>query len=252
VKPSIIEFVTDPQLLGLSLSPAQETLLRVIYALPPASEEQRDLFIACTSRETWPASPFAEVTVIAGARSGKGSRVAGPLVLYEALFADHEKYLHPGGRGVIPLVAQNERATKVAFWYVRDYLTRSPLLASTVAEVLTLEITLINGLMISCFPCTQRSLRGWSIPAAVMDELAFYRLEGQADSDVEVQASIRRGMVGFPAPRLVKVSTPYMRSGVLFEDFRRAFGQPDPDLLVWRAPTRLMNPTIPEARLAGC
>ena len=33
-------------------------------------------------------------------------------------------------------------------------------------------------------PCTLRSLRGWSIPAGVMDELAFYRLEGQADSDV--------------------------------------------------------------------
>ena len=32
--PSIIEFTTDPQLLGLSLSDAQETLLRSIYGLP--------------------------------------------------------------------------------------------------------------------------------------------------------------------------------------------------------------------------
>jgi hypothetical protein len=32
-KPSIVEFVTDPQLLGLTLSPAQETLLRAIYGL---------------------------------------------------------------------------------------------------------------------------------------------------------------------------------------------------------------------------
>jgi hypothetical protein len=30
MRPSIIEFVTDPQLLGLSISPAQETLLRSI------------------------------------------------------------------------------------------------------------------------------------------------------------------------------------------------------------------------------
>ena len=34
--PTIVEFVTDPQFLGLGLSPAQETLLRAIYgALSP-------------------------------------------------------------------------------------------------------------------------------------------------------------------------------------------------------------------------
>lgn len=32
--PSIVDFVTDSQLLGLSISPAQETLLRAIYGLP--------------------------------------------------------------------------------------------------------------------------------------------------------------------------------------------------------------------------
>ena len=83
-----------------------------------------------------------------------------------------------------------------------------------------------------------------------MDEVAFYRLEGQADSDVEVQASIRRGMINFAATRLVKVSTPYMRSGVLYDDFTRAFGQEDPDLLVWRAPSLLMNPSLRAERLA--
>jgi hypothetical protein len=34
VKFSVVEFITDPQLLGLSISPAQETLLRCAYGLP--------------------------------------------------------------------------------------------------------------------------------------------------------------------------------------------------------------------------
>jgi len=55
----------------------------------------------------------------------------------------------------------------------------SPLLADMVEEVLSLEVVLSNGLTIACFPCTLRSLRGWSIPAGVMDELAFFRLEGR-------------------------------------------------------------------------
>ncbi len=40
-----------------------------------------------------------------------------------------------------------------------------------------------------------------------------------------------------------------MKSGVLYEDFRRAFAQDDPDLLVWRATSRLMNPTLTPERL---
>jgi hypothetical protein len=82
-----------------------------------------------------------------------------------------------------------------------------------------------------------------------MDELAFYRLEGQSDSDVEVQASIRRGMIAFPSTRLVKISTPYIKGGILYEDFQRAFGQDDPDLLVWRASSLLMNPALRAERV---
>jgi len=246
--PSIVEFCKDNQLLGLTLSAAQETLLRAIYGLP-LDGDQRDLWRQCTGRATYPGSTFAEVTVVAGARSGKDSRIAAPVVCYEAVFGGHEQRLARGERGVIPLVAQDARATKVAFGYVRNYLTNSPLLVSMVAEALTNEVSLANGISIVCFPCTQGSLRSWSIPAAVMDEVAFFRFEGAANSDTEVQTSIRRGMVGFADTRLVKISTPYLKGGLLHEDFKRAFGQDDPDLLVWRAPTLLMNPSIRAGRL---
>lgn len=246
--PDIIEFVTDPQLLGLRLSPAQDTLLKTIYGLPLVSD-QEELFRHCTGRTRYPGQPFGEVTVIAGARAGKDSRIAAPVVCYEALFGGHETRLAKGERGVIVLVAQDLRATKVAFSYVKDYLTRSLLLSGMVAELLTSEVTLTNGLTIACFPSTLRSLRGWSILVGVLDEVAFFRLEGQADADVEIQASIRRGMVSFPSPKLVKISTPYMKSGVLYDDFKRAFGQENPDLLVWRAPSTLMNTSLRAERL---
>ncbi len=247
-KPSIIEFVTDPQLLGLALSEAQETLLRAIYGLP-LSEAQKNLWHACTDREIYPGKPFSEVTVTAGARAGKDSRIAAPIVVYEAVFGRHERHLSRGERGMIPLVAQDRRAASIAFGYVKDYLTHSPLLSGMVANVLSTEIELTNGITVACFPCTLRSLRGWSIPVGVMDELGFYRLEGQADSDAEIQASLRRGQLSFPAPKLVKVSTPYMKSGVLWEDFSKYYGQDSPDLLVWKASSALMNPTLRGSRL---
>jgi len=82
-----------------------------------------------------------------------------------------------------------------------------------------------------------------------MDELGFFRLEGQADSDAEVQASLRRGTLNFLQPRLVKISTPYMRGGVLYEDFKNGFGKDNPDLLLWRASSLLMNPSLKAERL---
>lgn len=244
-----MEFVTDPQLLGLSLSPAQEALLRTIYGLP-LSADQVELYRLCTGRQGLPAAPFGEVTVVAGTRAGKDSRVAAPIVCYEALFGGHERHVAKGERGVIVLVAQDLRGTKIAYGYIRAYLAGSPDLAAQLEDApLAAELTLKNGLQIACFPCTVKSLRGWSVPVGVMDELGFYRLEGQADSDVEVETSIRRGMLTFEGSRLVKISTPYMKSGVLYEDTRRYFGQDDGDVLVWRAPSALMNPGLKAARL---
>ena len=150
---------------------------------------------------------------------------------------------------MIPLVAQDQRATKVAFGYIRDFLTNSPLLASMVEETLSLEVQLTNRVSVACFPCTQRSLRGWSIPAACLDEVGFFRLVGSADSDVEIQASIRREMLAFPETRMVKISTPYMNSGILYEDFKNHYGRDSEDVLVWRASNIFMNPTLKANRL---
>ena len=246
--PDIVEFVTDPQLLNLTLSEAQATLLRAIYGLPLRPAEV-DLFRDCTGRQNAPSTDFSEVTVIAGARAGKDSRISAPIMCYEALFGGHEAHVAKGERAMVPLIAQDLRATRIAFGYIRDYLTQSPLLASQVTDLQTFELTLANGIHVACFPSTLRSVRGWSIPVAGLSELAFFRLEGQANADVEIQASVRRGMIGFPRTRLVKISTPYVKSGVLHDDFTRGFGQDDPDLLVWRASTVLMNPTIRAERL---
>ena len=43
---SIIDFVTDPQLLGLSISEPQEVLLRSIYGLPLSKSQLDSLLFA--------------------------------------------------------------------------------------------------------------------------------------------------------------------------------------------------------------
>jgi hypothetical protein len=245
--PTIIDFVKDAGLLGLAVSPAQETLLRAIYGLP-LTADQLSLWRECTGRATYPGQGFQEVTVLAGARAGKDSRIAVPIALFEALFGGHSKRLSRGERAVIPFVAQDHRATRIAFDYLRGYV-EAPILQSEVVNITSQEIEFRNGVRVVTFPSTAASMRGWSIPAAILDEVGFWRLEGAADSDVEIQVSIRRGGLAFAETRIIKISTPYMRSGILFDDFSRHHGKDSPDLLVWRAPSVLMNPSLKLERL---
>ncbi len=248
-RPTIVEFVTEAAWIGITLSPAQAVLLRAIYGLA-LDEDEQEIWRTCTGRTAYAGQEFAEVTVIAGARAGKDSRIAAPIVLYEALFGGHEAQLGKGERGVIPLIAQDQRATRVAFGYIRDYAVKSPTIQQLIAEEREAELRFTNRMAVACFACTAKSVRGWSIPAAVMDELAFFRAETGADTDVEVQAAVRRGMVGFGRTRLVKISTPYAKGGVLYEDYQRYWGRDEPDVLVWKAPSRYMNPALSSARMA--
>src|SRR5215510_6132468 len=109
--PDIIAFAT--KLLTLKLSPMQATILASAYGLPPGSD-QLELFHQGTGlpADKWPTTPISTLVVIAGRGSGKDSRIATVITLYEALFGHHE----PGVIGDQPatcvLVSQNERAVK--------------------------------------------------------------------------------------------------------------------------------------------
>ncbi|HUY84048.1 MAG TPA: hypothetical protein VMU86_05705, partial [Steroidobacteraceae bacterium] len=78
------------------------------------------------------------------------------------------------------------------------------------------------------------------------DEFAYVRTdEFSANPDVEVLAAIRPSMATVPGAMLLVASSPYARRGAVFDAFREHHGQPS-DVLVWKAPTRIMNPTVPQ------
>jgi hypothetical protein len=245
-RPDIITFTTRD--LGLSLSLAQETLLRTFYGLD-LDPAQLEIYARCTDRDPAlykPGHVFPAATIVSGAQSGKDSRALCPVVVYESVWGGHK--IIKGEPTRIVLVAQDRDAAGIAFGYIAEAF-QQPALKHLVERPLTREIVLKSGLRISCFPCTMRSMRGYRIPVGALDELAFFRLEGNANSDVEIQTSIARGQITLPHSKLIKISTPYMKSGVLYEDHKAYFGTESPDLLVWVSTTKEMNPSVSEARL---
>ncbi len=185
------------------------------------------------------------MTVLSGARSGKDSRIACPVVCYELIFGGHAASLSKGEIGKVVLVAQDKRGTEIAFTYIKKYLTESPRLRAYVeGDPLASKIVLTNGLEVECFACTKAGLQGFSIPCGVLDELAYFRLEGNRDTDQEILTSVRRGTAAILSKaKVIKISTPFLRSGVLFSDFKDYFGQDQMDLLVWKSTSTQMNPT---------
>jgi hypothetical protein len=105
---------------------------------------------------------------------------------------------------------------------------------------------LSNRLTISIFPCSFRATRGFSIPVAILDELAFFRIEG-ASVDKDIVDAIRPAQATFPKSKLIKISSPYMKAGELYRDFTTRDKRPE--LLCFQASSWLMNPSTPQSFL---
>ena len=94
-------------------------------------------------------------------------------------------------------------------------------------------------------------MRGYTVVAALLDEVAFWPTdEGAASPDFEVLNAIRPSMATVPGAMLLCASSPYARRGALWEAYHKHFGQ-DEGPLVWQASTRQMNPTVTQAYIDG-
>ena len=127
--------------------------------------------------------------------------------------------------------------------FVRHILEASPVLRRMVSESLAQEIRLRNRRVVQVMTASGASVRGRTYLACVLDELAFFfrNSEGLAN-DLEIVRALRPGLAT-TGGKLIGLSSPYAQAGVLWEMYRRHYGR-EGDILVWRAPTRVMNPTI--------
>ncbi len=232
-------FCGDSQLINEPISKPWAIFYSVIEGLP-LDEEGVEIFLACTGRDSYQPRIYTEATAICGRRSEKTSTGI-KYALFKALTGGYEKMVRPGELLRIPIVGQDLRLSRDIKRTAEAMLLNSPVLANEVDEILSNEIRLRNGVAFTCFPCTHRSTRGLAIPVSLLDEINFWVVEGA--SDVEVLKSIRPGMVQFGnGRRLVKFSTPWQRSGLLYAEFSRR--SEHPDLLVWHASTAFMTPRI--------
>jgi hypothetical protein len=249
---TIIDAVHDPHLfrsLFRDLTSWRPWLvwLKALFALP-LQEEERALYQQCTGRKSAPTTEPVEVFTICGRRAGK-SFIASLTAVYLACFRDYTPFLSPGERAVVMVLARDRNQAGVIFRYIAGMLRSSPLLEPMMEKEQADTIDLTNRVTIAVFTSNFKAIRGTTIAAALCDEIAFWQVDGVNPAG-EVLTALRPAMVTIPGARLLCLSSPYARTGVLYEVHREFYGKDNAPVLVWQAPTAVMNPTIPAAYIA--
>lgn len=218
--------------------------MKAVFGLPMTPKEFA-LYRACTGRQHPPVRPFREVWEVIGRRGGK-SFIAAVKAVFLALFRDFSQYLNVGERGVIQVIAADKAQARVLLRYIKGILHGVPVFEQYIEREMRESIDLTNGISIEVATASFRTVRGRTIVGAVLDEVAFWRSEGQ-NPDREVLSAVRPASASIPNALILVTSSPYSRTGVLWDHHEKYFGVDHPDILVWRAPTRAMNPLIPQS-----
>ena len=252
---NIIQAIKDPNLFGPFFGNDLRSwrpwlaALRVIYGLPlKVGAQRRKVISQCTGRSIsgFPATGFDSALILTGRRSGK-SRVAAVVGAFEAVLAGHEKKLAKGERGVVPIIAPTKAQGRI----VKDYLRaifEVPLLANELERETQHGFDLKSGNRIEILAGDFRTIRGYTLLAAIVDEIAFFGIddESKIKSDTELVRAIKPSLVTVGG-KLYCISSPYAKKGWCYKTYKRHFGSEKGTTLVWNCPSRTMNPMLPQS-----
>jgi hypothetical protein len=247
---NIVHTLNDPKVFGLHFRGATwnawRAFLAALFALP-MTEDQLATYRECTGRSVAPSTPSHEAWLVIGRRGGKSFLLA-VIAVFLACFRDWRPYLGPGEVGTVMIVAADRRQARVIMRYALGLLKAVPMLSRQIENVTRESITLRNRVVIEVHTASFRTTRGYTIVCALLDELAYFPTdEASAEPDAEVVNAIKPAMSTVPGAMLLCASSPYSRRGVLYQAWRKHFGKDGDPILCWQAPTRTMNPSVPQS-----
>lgn len=244
---NIREVMTDPELFGNQFSgdswAAWRALLSAFFGLP-LDDAERQILKRLTGRLSDPRQAFEELVLIIGRRGGK-SNISALIAVFLACFFDYTERLAPGEVATVLCLAADRKQARSVFRYISGLLHSNPMLERLILREDKESIELVNRTVIEVGTASFRSTRGYTLAAVIADEVAFWRSEDSANPDYEVITALRPGLATLEG-KLVVLSSPYSKRGFLWDTYRRYYGTHDRHTLVAQAPSRTMNPLLPQ------
>jgi hypothetical protein len=223
-------------------------VLKAAYCLPMTKAEI-EFFRSVAERDP-PKKRVRELWVAAGRRAGKDS-IASMIAAHAAALFTGQDRLRPGERAMVACVSFDKATSRIILDYTRAYFGEISLFKQMVQNDDRAEdLALNNGVDIAILTNNFRAVRGRPILCAVFDEIAFWRDENSVSPDVETYNAIKPGLVTLaPDSLIVGISSPYRKGGLLYSKYKKHYGRNDDHTLVIKAPTRLLNPTVPQEEI---
>ena len=244
----IIDFMRSPDLTGETFAADSWEPWRAVLSgafAVPMTGERLEHFTKLAGGRKPPETRVRELWVLAGRRSAKTHNAAAAAVYLATVGAEMDGLLTrlaPGERGVIALLAVDRQQAKVAMSYIRAMLEGSRVLSQMVERINAESIDLTNGVSIEVHTNSFRAIRGRTLICCLFDEAAFYRSDNSASPDVEVYRAAVPGLAT-TGGMVIGFSSPYARRGLLYDKWKKHYGQPG-DVLVVQGGTLDFNPTM--------
>jgi hypothetical protein len=247
---NIIDAIDDPQVFAKHFRGGTwdvwRAFLSAMFALP-MTPEQLAIYQKHTGRSAPPAQPVREAWLVCGRRAGK-SFVLATTAIFLSAFRDWRPYLGPGEVGTIMIIAADRRQARVIMRYCLGLLCAVPMLKQLIEAQTAESITLRNRIMVEIHTASFKSTRGYTVVAALLDELAYWPTdETSTQLDAEIISAIKPGLSTIPGSMLLAASSPHARRGALWDAWRKHHGKDGDPILVWQAATREMNASVPQS-----
>jgi hypothetical protein len=242
---NIIELMNDRALVGGAYAGdtwrVWRSVLKATFALPMADDEL-EIFRSVAGNRNVPQRRVRELWAVVGRRGGKDSAAA-LIALHAALLVAPTLFRRPGERLTSMCLACDRSQAAILLGYIKGLLYASALLKPLIISEDSESILLEGGVELIVATNSYRAVRGRTLICAAMDEVGFFRSEDSALPDFETFNALLPGLAT-TGGMLVGISSPYRRSGLIFERWRDYFGQDDDDILVVHGASKIFNPTL--------
>jgi hypothetical protein len=190
-----------------------------------------------------PSDGFDTALFLTGRRSGK-SRIAAVIGAYEAALAGHEAKLAKGEQGFVAICSPTRSQSRIVKNYLRA-IFEAPILAREVVRETKQGFELRSGIAIEIITGDFRTVRGFTLVAAIVDEICFFGLdeESKIKSDTELVRAIQPSLATCGG-KFIGISSPYAKRGWSYKQYQRNFANDAGKTLIWNCPSRTMNETL--------
>ena len=240
--------LSDPLLLDQVLAGTSWSAWRVLLIAAMGeslTDTERELFKQLTNREHEPNTPVEEFVGVIGRRGGK-SRAISVLSTYIAGLCKHPNLVR-GERGVLLIIAPDQRQADIVLDYITATFETSPILKQLIETRTQRSLKLTNRIDIEVRASDFRRLRGLTLLACICEESAFFLNENSTNPDSEILNAVRPGLATTGGPCFL-ISSPYARRGELWNLYDKYYGKSDdPLILVAQGSSRTFNPSLPQS-----